>query len=287
MIAELSALLLAPGGLGTLTGLSLAGLYAVTVEPTWLKIARLRLGVRNLPAEFEGFTIAQLSDLHYSAIVKLDYLRTAVRRTNAAAPDLIALTGDYITRGEQWIDGVADAVSELRAPAGVFAVLGNHDYHGEGAEPWRNDRIAGRIAAAFTAGGLTVLRNQSVEIRRGGRTLQLVGLDDLWSRRFDPDAAFADVRRDRPTVALSHNPDTFDALAARGADLVLSGHTHGGQINLPVCGPPIRACRNRKLTWGHYRFGPSHLYINPGIGYLQKVRFGCRPEISLITLEAA
>jgi predicted MPP superfamily phosphohydrolase len=299
MIGELATgLMSASAGLPAVTGVGLwlAGLYAWRVEPTWLRTVRVRVPVRRLPAAFEGFTIAHLSDLHHSKGVTVDYLRRAVATANAAGADLIALTGDYITRGERWVEGVAEAVSGLRAPAGVYAVMGNHDYHGDPSDHrregrtvrrWGDERLADRLAESFRRGGVRVLRNEADEIRRGGQTLQLAGLDDLWSRRFDPEAAMRGLRRDAPVIAMSHNPDTWRELASRGADLVLSGHTHGGQISLPICGPVIRACRDRRLTRGLYALNNCHLYINPGIGYLHPVRFNCRPEITLLSLSKA
>jgi predicted MPP superfamily phosphohydrolase len=277
-----------------LAGLGLAGAgYSWRVEPTWLTTREVAIPVAGLPPAFDGFRIVQISDLHHSAVVPTDYLRSAVATANSLSPDLIAVTGDFITRGDHFVEGAAEIVSTLRAPAGVFAVPGNHDY--EDSDPQGrfilSDSTCTHLTEALSRSGIVTLRNRPTEIRKAGQSLQLVGCDDPWYGLFDPAAAFKGVDPSRPVVVLSHNPDTIDKItdpaAGRRADLVLCGHTHGGQVRLPVYGPPVVPVVRKDLTYGLYRQGSTQLYVNPGLGYTYRVRFNCRPEVTALTLRRA
>jgi predicted MPP superfamily phosphohydrolase len=274
--------LLAAGAVG--------GLYVWRWEPTWLRIRSVAVPVAGLPRAIDGFTIAQISDLHSSDAVPMDWLRHCVDEVNALRPDLVALTGDYITRGDQWVEGVAETLADLRAPAGVMAVLGNHDYEtdrGGGGHEHFDRRVADHMSEALGRGGVTVLRDRSEELIRDGGRLRILGFDDLWSSGTPLQNRLRGVSFDRPTVVLMHNPDAVHQLRRAGADLVLSGHTHGGQVNLPGYGPPFLPVRDRSLVYGLYEYGRTRLYINPGLGWVVgRVRLNARPEITVFTLRA-
>jgi predicted MPP superfamily phosphohydrolase len=275
--------------LNTAGAASAAALYAVGVEPQWLKVVRHELAPPRWPAEYDGFTVAHLSDLHHSEFVPIDYLRMAVRMANNQGADLIALTGDYITHDAEWVPAVAEAVSALRAPAGVWAVLGNHDYEVIGPEG-RNvpePRLGAAVVASLREAGVRLLWNGADEIRRRGRPLQIVGLDDFWHGVRHTPGAFVGTDPRRAMLVLNHNPDaTRDIVRGWGPDLILSGHTHGGQVNIPFIGPPRLPVSDKRFSYGLYTEGPTRMYVTSGVGSLRPGRFNCRPEIAVLTLRS-
>lgn len=297
---------------GTLLGTGgLAGLYAWLIEPQWIKIVRGPLPIANLPAGLAGRKLAVISDLHVGSTVSRPYLRKAIRLVNGLRADLLAICGDFMTAdADEHVEAVVELLALLdRPPMGIVAVLGNHDY-GHGS---RRPETAGKLAARLGEIGVTVLRNE-LAILDG---LHIVGLDDLWAhdgrivpadelpgggdfdmpaehhrftgpgRFFHPEKVLARLGGDAPAIVLAHNPDCVafgDWCGYRGP--VLAGHTHGGQVNLPLVGPPLLPMRDKRLVAGHYDLGDGRrLYINRGLGYLRRFRLGSRPEITLFTLK--
>lgn len=262
--------------------------YARHVEPTYLAVNRFEVTVRGLPAALAGVRIAHLSDFHHGPHIPLGYLEGAIERAGAENPDLIALTGDYIDRGPDHVRAAAHLFRDLRAPLGVFGVLGNHDWsvHTARGRPKHPD-LDRRVADALDTAGVTVLRNRAVRVEHNGAGLIVAGVDDLWSGSSDPLATFAGACDSTPRVVLAHNPQSADALAAHRADLILSGHTHGGQINWPGLGPLFLARGARRWSAGLYPLDAGHLYVNTGVGFGWRFRFNVRPELALITLKPA
>jgi predicted MPP superfamily phosphohydrolase len=261
--------------------------YARHIEPTWLEVNRCDIPVRQLPAPFVGFRIAQLSDFHGSRQVSTTYLGEAVALAQQQEADLIVLTGDFIHQGYRYIDSVAEALGRLQAPCGVFAVLGNHDYSVRNALGFRRYKHLHRaVAAALSARGIRVLHNENVPLTRGDDRLNLVGVEDLWSRACDPGLAFEETTAGAPCIVLAHNPSTIDHLDGRRCDLMLSGHTHGGQIHVPGLGRPTLSRKARRFAAGLYRHRGSYLYVNKGVGFGFRFRFGVRPEVAVLTLRA-
>lgn len=253
--------------------------YTLKIEPRWLRVERRVIRLRNLPATFDGFTLAQISDLHFGRAVDPDYLLAACERTTALRPDAIAVTGDFVSR----LDGgeaerVREAVGRLQAPAGVYAVLGNHDW-------WTTPTV---VARAVEDGGATLLRNTSHAIERGGARLRIAGVDDIWESQHDLEAALRDTSSGEVVILLAHEPDFADTVAADGrVALMLSGHSHGGQVNVPFRGAPILPRLGRKYPAGWYQIGGLQLYTNRGLGTSEiAVRFNCPPEITLFTLRS-
>ena len=260
------------GGLVT----SGVGLYTWRVEPHWLEIVRRPLPIRGLPAALAGKTLAQVSDIHVGPRVDDDYLVAAFARLRELEPDIIALTGDFVSHHTGMFEQMDRVYRHFpRGRIATVSVLGNHDY-GAG---WSHPEIADRVADVARRHGITVLRNESVDVAG----LQIVGLDDLWADRFDPQAAFARYDASRPALALSHNPDTVDMPGWNGyAGWILSGHTHGGQCKPPFLPPPLLPVRNRRYTCGEFALsGGRRLYINRGLGHLIRVRVNVRPEITV------
>jgi predicted MPP superfamily phosphohydrolase len=241
-------------------------------------VRRFELPLAGLGSELDGYRVAQLSDLH---IGSYDTIRTGARwvaQTNALAPDLVVVTGDLVTSGTEFYPDVAQVLSELRAADGVLCILGNHDQ-------WN----AARFVAALRERGLTVLDNESRAIQRGGATLVVIGLGDPYTGRADLPAALRGRMPGAPTILLSHYPDYFEAAARERVELVLSGHTHGGQLGLPFFADRLNlATLTRQRPRGLFRSGSSHLYVNAGLGTTgPPVRLGVAPEIALFVLRSA
>lgn len=255
--------------------------WATTIEPHWVEVVERPLPLAGLPKPLVGKRLIQLSDLHVGQ-VEIDYLVDAFRSVAKLNPDLLAITGDFVDHDYPSAQSdLAQVLAALPTPTlGAFACLGNHDYHsGRG---WRNVALANRVAATATAAGIRVLCDESVEIDG----LTIVGLDDLWSPRFQGSGAIDRIRYDRDALCLCHNPDASDFGvwgAFRGT--TLSGHTHGGQCKPPFLPPPMLPVRNRRYIAGPYDLTPGRrLYVNRGIGHTLKARFNCRPEITAFTL---
>jgi predicted MPP superfamily phosphohydrolase len=259
--------------------------YARQVEPTWLELNPHSISVADLPDAFAGMKIAQLSDLHGGHHLPKDYLPRAVDITLAQQPDVIALTGDFIHKGYRHVVDVAKVLQRLRAPHGVFAVLGNHDFSVRNALGIRRHRgLHKAIADALTDQGIKVLRNESIPLEKADSKLYLAGVDDLWSRECDPEQALKGLCPLTPRIVLAHNPQTVHLLGEHRCDLMLSGHTHGGQINWPGLGRFFLGRKGKQFAAGLYRHKQTHLFVNKGVGFGWRFRFGVRPEIALLTL---
>jgi uncharacterized protein len=205
-------------------------------------------------------------------------VQAAVEAVNQLRPDAVMLTGDYVSRDAALAEPCAQALGALQAPAGVYAVLGNHDH-------WTD---AGEVERALAAQSLTVLRNDAVPIERGGARLWIAGVDDVRQRRADLDRALRLVPADQAAILLAHEPDYADLAAQHPIDLQLSGHSHGGQVRLPILGAPFLPYLGRKYPRGLYRLGALQLYTNRGLGVVAPpVRFNCPPEITLLTLRVS
>src|SRR5581483_1759793 len=266
------------GAFGATVGAgTLATAYALNVEPTMLQVEHVEIPLRRLPGAFEGVTIAQLSDLHLGPYVTEDYIARAVQMTNALKPDAIVITGDLVNSSWRYIQPCTEIISQLDAPLGVYAVLGNHDY-------WVG--FLNLMLQSVKKTGITLLRNQTVPLTRGRSTLYLIGIDDLWLQLADLRAALERVPDNACKVALMHEPDFADIAAQAEIDLQLSGHSHGGQVRLPFLGALILPKYGEKYSMGLARVGDfTQVYTTRGVGLLPPaVRFNCPPEITLLTL---
>jgi len=240
------------------------------------RIRRRDVEIEDLPQAFDGYRIVQISDLHCGPFASGRRVAGWVTAANRLQPDLIAVTGDLIASGSAYIETVAGALGGLRAPDGAFASMGNHDYFGDGEA----------MVAALEGAGLTVLRNSGLELRRGDAAIYLAGVDDTWSRRHDLARALAARPSGMAAVLLAHDPVLFPDAAERGVDLVLSGHTHGGQVAVPLLARKLNLARlMTQFTNGVYRSGSSTLYVNRGLGTTgPPVRVAVAPEIAVLTL---
>lgn len=268
-------------GAAAVVGVGGTAAYGGLVEAWDYELTETDVPVRDLPERFEGFRIAQVSDVHHGRLVPIEEVRRVVELANSARADMVALTGDYTTQLRRYVEPCAEALAELKAPEGVWAVLGNHDHNTDGA--LTRQSLARR--------GIGVLTNENTVLRRGADALQLAGTDDWGWGYADFKRALKGVDLARPTVLLSHEPISFDMEETRGVSLTLSGHTHGGQVNLPVVGSPV------KYVWGKYlrylrglheRDDGARLYVSRGTGMIGvPLRVGARPEVAVLRLRKA
>jgi uncharacterized protein len=261
--------------------------YGRRVEPTWLETNELVLPIEHLPPALVGLRVAHLTDFHGGHHLPPHYLDEVVDRTLACEPDVVALTGDFVHKGYDHVEDVARILGRLQAPMGVFAVLGNHDFAVRNALGLRRYRGLHRaVVGALEVNGIRVLRNESVALHKGGARLQLAGIDDLWSGECDLSAALSGLCPKSPRLILAHNPLSVEYLGDERCDLMLSGHTHGGQVNWPGLGRLFIGKKASRLPAGLCHHGQTPVYVNKGVGYGWRFRFGVRPELAIFTLRS-
>ena len=245
-------------------------------EASWFHVARHTIAIPNLPAAFDGLTIALLTDLHHGRFTSLHYIRTIVEVTNAQQADIIALGGDYAHAHRRYIPPCLEMLAELKARLGVFGVLGNHDH-------WYDARLTRECMRRSHIADLT---NTGYWLLRGTSRLRIGGVDDFWEGAQELSAALGDASADETCILLSHNPDYVETISDRRVGLVLSGHTHGGQIVLPGVGAPyVPSMYGQKYLHGLVRTAYTQVYVSRGLATIgPPVRLGARPEISLIRL---
>ncbi len=255
---------------------AVAGLTALDVayEKTWIEVTRPRIVVPGLPPEFEGFRLCQITDVHHGPYLSLDHVHDIVRLALQQAADAYVITGDMSHRDARYVPPVWDAFSELQAFMGVWCVMGNHDH-------WHGIEASRRGAREA---GIVELRNRGVPLERRGARIWLAGVGDLWEDEQDLSAALRGVPNDEVAILLTHNPDYADEMFDRRVKLMLAGHSHGGQVWLPLLGPIAVPCR-RIYTRGLVQTEVSQIYICRGLGMTTvPFRMGSRPELAVIEL---
>jgi uncharacterized protein len=268
-----------------LQGCVLAGAALFTemrlVEPNWLCVGRHR--VPMLPPGSSPVRLLQLSDLHASDETPLDFIEQAVELGLAQKPDVVCLTGDFITSyWDEW-NPYSRVLSRLSKSVPTFASTGNHD-----GGPWKG-RHGGygspdQVIDMLQRADIQVLRNQAIEVRLAGKpSMELVGFGDLWSQDFRPEGLL-DGTSSGPRILMSHNPDTKDYVAKERWDLMLSGHTHGGQLTIPFGGAPFAPVIDKRFIKGLYAWNQRWLHISKGVASTKNLRLNCFPEISLLEL---
>lgn len=255
--------------------------WGFLIEPGRLVIREQTIQIDNWPQPLDGLRIAVLSDIHVDNwFITEKKLRTIVERTNQQQPELIVILGDYMAGDGRATDRVepevfAPVLKDLRAPLGIYSVLGNHDWWYNGA----------KVRKALEQNGIKVLENESAKVDARGTSFWLAGLADLWTRPQRIADTVATVPEGQPLIALTHNPDIFPNLPQR-VPLLLAGHTHGGQVRLPIIGPVVESS---EYGWvhGHVFADNHHLFVTTGIGTsIVPVRFGLPPEIVILTLKS-
>jgi uncharacterized protein len=258
--------------------------WAFVVEPNRLVVHEETIALTSWPSGLNGLRIAAISDIHAgSPFIDADKLRLVVERTNETKPDVVVLLGDYMVR-DTWHskqmapEAIAQALKDLRAPLGVYAVMGNHD--------WWYDIT--RVRTAFGGRGMRVMDNDVVRLERNGQPFWLVGIADAWSQSDDIVGTAKKVPAGEPAIALTHNPDILPRFPP-AFQLTLAGHTHGGQVNLPFLGRRIVPSEfGQRYAAGHIEEEGKHLFVTTGIGTsIFPVRFRVPPEIAVLTLVSA
>jgi hypothetical protein len=273
-------------GLGAgVVAIGLAG-YSSLIEPNEVDITKLELKVPRLPATFDGFKIALLSDFHFGPYTGEREVSSAVRAANQLQPDVVALLGDFVTEpltgdrreGAKKAEPCAQVLAGLRSRLGTFAVLGNHDYATD----------AELVADALKSHGVRMLRNANHAFEQDGARLWMLGLSDVDFGEANLVDALTRVPEAETKMLLVHEPDFADRSSQHGIDIQFSGHSHGGQVRIPGVHPLWLPPLAKKYYDGYYRVGQMQLYTNRGIGTVGvPFRFCCPPEVTLVTLRAA
>jgi predicted MPP superfamily phosphohydrolase len=254
--------------------------YATWVEPRWLQVERISLAFPTLPEAFKGLRVVQFSDLHFGFHLDIKQLTKVVEVIQAEEPDIVCFTGDLVDyeiggQGQE----IRDILKTITATYGCYAVLGNHDYYGDVEE----------VADVLEGGGFHCLRNRGLRVQKGSQSIWIAGVEDMWEGVPNLKTALQSAKKEEWVLLLSHAPDYADVVAAAGTvHLQISGHSHGGQVRLPIIGPLASVPYGVKYPSGLYHVGKNQvltLYTNRGIGVsVRPIRFMCRPEITVLTL---
>jgi uncharacterized protein len=264
-------------------GIAAIAVDSTLIEPNRPRLIRKEIAFRRWPSRLDGFTIALLSDFHYDTHFSVHPIRLAVEVVNGLHPDLIALTGDFVSvpwfgnsrKAAADAEPCAQLLQKLQAPHGVWSVLGNHDVFSD----------AGRVTNALDAVGIPTLSNRSVTIEKDGARFWLGGVDDVLGGTADLPGALHGIPSDEAVVLMAHEPDYADYVAGYPVDLQLSGHTHGGQFRIPFMRPLYLPPLAKKYVWGLFKIRELMLYTNAGIGTVEvPIRWNCPPEITFITV---
>jgi uncharacterized protein len=269
----------------TTAGIAVGGMssfaYAGNIEPNLIEVKTVNLTLPRLSPAFDGYKIAQISDIHMGTGMTQERLERIVEMINSQQPDSIAVTGDFVTHGDisGHIPALTEPLSKLTPKDVAVAVLGNHDH-------WTSPVL---IQQVIRDSGMVELSNNIFTIQRGSESLHFGGVDSYWEHLARVDDVVAKLPADGATILLAHEPDFADISAQTGRfDLQISGHSHGGQIILPFFGPPVVPRLGRKYPIGQYQVGGMIQYTNRGVGtILPAIRFNCRPEITIFTLTSS
>lgn len=245
-------------------------------EARSLRVERVSIRVSRLPKKLDGLRVIHLSDFHHSPLTDIKHIENAVDIANSVLPDLVLLTGDYVSHDSGYIDPVARVLGSLRSEFGTYACLGNHDH-------WTDPEL---VSAKLRDEGIEVLINEGFRFTAKGVSLWLCGVDDHMVKRTDLKAALHGSFPDEMKMLLAHNPVIVRQAARKNVDLVFSGHTHGGQVKIREKEKKILA--HRRLSSGLHKRKNTQIYITRGIGtVVLPVRYQCPPEISLVELNSA
>ncbi|MEW6263051.1 MAG: metallophosphoesterase [Thermodesulfobacteriota bacterium] len=278
--------------LGLLTFVGLAGGRGF-FNSRRIEAEEVAVKLERLPPAFDGFKMAQITDIHAGPLVSTEMIRAGVEAVMSRRPDLVVLTGDFVSGATRilWttyggfknhhLTSCLKELSRLAAPLGVYGVLGNHDF-------WSGAEATRKLELGLRGLGVRLLRNQTVSLKRDGETLLLAGVDDYWEGSYNLDKVLREVPASACVVLLSHNPDVNEDLDSLGrtVDLMVSGHTHGGQVVLPWLGAPyLPSPFGQKYRAGLVRDGARQTYVSRGLGvFFVPVRLNCPPEVTIITL---
>jgi predicted MPP superfamily phosphohydrolase len=264
------------------------GLYAGEIARHEIDVVRRRVVLSGLPEVFNGFQIVQISDIHLMEFTEPSFLKLVLHEVNALKPDMVVLTGDFVSYGPiarqrsiPWAYKCGELLTRIKCPA-RYAILGNHDCVVD----------QGAATDALTSHGIPVLANASLPIEQEGKRFWLAGVTDALEGTPRPDFANAFPRTAQadgePVILLAHEPDVAPEAAKHGYQLMLSGHTHGGQVRIPFVPPVYLPPLGKQYLAGQFQVGPMQLYVNRGIGSVGvPFRLNCPPEITVLTLASS
>ena len=268
----------------TLLGLGVSGgMYTWQVEPFWLEFVQQKMPVKNLPDEFVGKSLMQISDIHVGNRFDYQFIINSFQKAQSLNPDFVVYTGDYVSyENEKQFNQLEEVLRyAVKGNLGTVGILGNHDY----GRNWAQQEVADTITHQLQRNGITVLNNLSTSIQG----LHIHGLDDYWGLNFDPQPTLQNINPDKANLVLCHNPDVCDLdIWGEYSGWILSGHTHGGQCKPPFLPPPMLPVKNKNYSSGQIALSNGRtLYINRALGHLWQVRFNVCPEITVFTLQQA
>lgn len=256
---------------------AIAASYPLFIERQMIHINTYRVPVPHLPPSFENFTIVHLTDLHYGPLVSVNHCKKVLSLIEGLPKDCVICTGDFVHErdAEKEIDVIWPLLGELSAPAGVFSVLGNHDHWSDTDRSIYWMRRNGQC-----------LHHKVITLQRGKEALHLAGAGDLWEDHISIDRLVESIPGNECVIVAAHNPDSADTMLYRQPDLFITGHTHGGQVQFPLVGPPVLPVKNKRYSSGLLESDAgTPLFISKGIGWaLYPVRFNCIPEIAVLKL---
>jgi uncharacterized protein len=251
--------------------------YGLYIEPNWFEVKEISLNLPHLSPAFDGYKIVQISDIHADRYFRISNLDTVAQKINDQHPDLVVLTGDYVSKGRvpEAVGAIATSFRQIEAKDGILAVLGNHDYWAKAKD----------VTRELTRYQIKLLKNQLVTINRGSEQLSIGGVDDVWAGKPNLKAVLKDLGSKQGAILLAHEPDFADiAAASHQFDLELSGHSHGAQVRVPFS-DVVLPYLGRKYPHGQYQVLDMIQYTNRGIGLGGiPVRLNCRPEITSFVL---
>ncbi|MBN2892696.1 MAG: metallophosphoesterase [Bacteroidales bacterium] len=263
-----------------ITVLTLSAIILVAyafIEPRWIKTKIVTIQSADIPENFDDFKIVFISDIHHGPYLSIERVAKLVKRINKLEPDIILLGGDYVHRDAKYIVPVFEELSKFQSKHGVFAVLGNHDH-------WEDANLTLQM---MNQASFNVCNNNSFWLKIGKDSIKIGGVDDLWEGKQIIDSTISDVKQEDFCILISHSPDYVEEMNTNLVDLVVSGHTHGGQVTFfGLWAPIIPSKYGQKYRYGLKEIGNNNLYITSGIGTITPpVRFFCRPEIVVFKLK--
>lgn len=262
---------------------SIPGFYSWQVEPFWVEFVQRKMPIQNLPESLVGKTLMQISDLHVGNRFDWRFLIDSFKEAKKFDPDIVVYTGDFVSwESEEQLHQLSEVMANsLKGKLATLGILGNHDY----GKNWMEVDVSRKICKILNQNGIQMLNNSKTIVEG----LHVYGFEDLWSPNFNPFQAMKSYNSSQANLVLCHNPDVCDLDVWNGYQgWILSGHTHGGQVSVPVLGPPIIPVKNKKYTSGEIDLVDGRrLYINRAIGHSYQVRFLVRPEITVFTLTQA
>ena len=258
----------------------LSGLYTWQIEPFWLEFVKIKMPIKNLPANLRGKTLMQISDIHVGKRFDWNYIIDSFKEAQELNPDFVVYTGDFVSydKDNHFEDLKTVFANPVKGKLGTIGVLGNHDY----GENWSEPEVAKSIVDILESSGVKILRNETIT-KEG---LNFIGFDDFWGTNFNPERALKRLDVEEPSLVLCHNPDVCDLNVWKDYQgWILAGHTHGGQVKPPFLPPPMLPVENKKYSSGEIDLEDGRtLYINRALGHLWQVRFNVRPEITVFEL---